>query len=165
MHEATLIAVLEQRMTPSQARALKSAHISHIQTMKPTLFLNLATNQPWGVTKMRSLLRNYLARIDRAYLGTRWCKEPASKRMNGVFTIEGVYTNVHAHGLLRATYGNTLGIQLHSNEIWDKLCPSGSVVAKPITDLQGVANYVLKDGWTETFFEDQIVFASEFMGA
>lgn len=150
-------------MIPSRNQKLKNAFNDLITAQQPTLFITLAINQIWKPDRLKSLVRDYLARIDNAFLGSKWSKKPAAESMNGVFMIEHVGGNIHVHGLVEAPCCNSFGLQLQSEDIWKCLCPSGTVVVKPVTDEFGVANYDLKEAYKDHFFEEQIFFASEFM--
>lgn len=152
-------------MNSTHNQKLKEGYRKVTLDYNPKLFVTLTTNQPLSVAAMRRLIGRYMARMDRLHLGRNWKKRSAAERIDGIFFIESVYTNTHTHALLKVPYGNRMGLQLASDEIWAKLCPSGSVRIKPIYNLNGLYNYVTKEDWKTRFFEEQLVFATEFMGS
>lgn len=149
-------------MISTRNQNLKDAYKQLIRSQRPEFFIHLATNQYWEPGYVKGLVRKYLARIDSAFLGSKWSKRPAAERMDGVFGIEHLGSNIHVHGVVTAPYCNVLALQLQSEKVWDRLCPSGTVEVDPVTYVAGAADYALKEAYKDRFFEDQIFFAREF---
>lgn len=125
--------------------------------------VTLATNQPWEISRMRSLVRSYSARMDDWGLGSQWSQRPRGERLDGIFFIEHVGTNIHAHGLVHFPYGGPIGLRLASEDQWAKLCPSGSIDITPIDWVYGCANYCTKEMQCWSYSSDQVILLTEFM--
>jgi hypothetical protein len=144
-------------------KEMRRAWIDLCARQEPDMMLTLATNQPWDIPRMHSLVRSFAARMDAWGLGSTWFKQAPSNRFNGVFFIEHVGTNIHAHGLVHFPYGNPIGVRLASEGHWAKLCPSGSVDVAPIDWIYGCATYCTKEMQSWSYNDDQIVLLAKFM--
>lgn len=116
---------------------------------------------------MRNLVGAFFGRMDRYYLGENWLNLPVTDRTDGIGFIEHTDSNIHAHVLARFSNlekrGNVWGRNLMAIHYWRNLCESGSVVIKPIYDLNGLAHYCSKE-LKYAFHNDveQIIFLREF---
>lgn len=144
---------------------LRAAYIALCQTFEPNTFVTLATNQFWSLEKMISLVGSFAARMDDLALGHTWSAASPSARANGLFFIEHVGSNIHAHGLVRFPYGNEWGRAITAQRVWMKLCPSGSVRTEPLYDVEGAAAYCTKEMMSPRFVDTQIVMLEQFMSA
>ena len=112
---------------------------------------------------MRALVRDFLGRLDRKMLGNAWLERPQHERTDGVFVIEHVSSNIHAHGLVRMAKNDKIDVQEHCKAIWAKLCPGGSVLIEPPRNVKDVASYISKEFAGGRFGDEQIVLARDFM--
>jgi hypothetical protein len=119
-----------------------------------TLNFNCDTT-PAGARRMLGL---FLARIDRRFLGRRWC-EKGWKRTFGVAVLENQETNLHIHMAMRLpasaaalSFGEQ---QLYLESTWNQLVAGGQCHVQAVYDRAGVAHYMAKQltrhGYIETF--------------
>lgn len=112
---------------------------------------------------MTKLVGSFAARMDDHALGSEWSKLPISRRANGIFFIEHVRSNIHAHGLVRFPYGNSWGRELIARKLWADLCPGGSVRLAKIDTLEGAASYCTKEMTRYSYDHGQVVLLEQFM--
>jgi hypothetical protein len=144
---------------------LRAAHVQMAVVLQPKFFLTLATNQHVGLEQMKTWTRMFLQLMDKRMLGNKFFKHEAKERMDGLFYIEHEASNIHVHGLITGPYSNRIGLQLCANEVWGKVCPSGSVLIKDIGDVEVRSKYCTKEYFRSDFFDRQFFVGSEFMSA
>ncbi len=142
---------------------LRSAYIQLCGQFQPNTMVSLVTNQLWEIPRMTTLVGAFGARMDDYGLGSTWSKEPVAKRADGIFFIEHVCSNIHAHGLVRFPYGNAWGRSMIASKLWSDLCPGGTAMLKPIRSLWDAASYSTKEMNRYDYQDDQIVLLEQFM--
>jgi hypothetical protein len=125
--------------------------------------VTLATNQDGNIEKMRKLVDAFAVRMDRWALGRFYHTLPISKRANGIFFVEHVSSNIHAHGLVHFPYGSGLSRLLKASEFWRSLCPSGSIDVQLVQSVEGIANYVTKEMKWDRYDSDQVILLADRM--
>ena len=126
-------------------RKLKRAYVHLLAQQKPQVFLTLATNSMISEADMKRKLKAFFAHLDAAYLGRHWHRKSKDKRVAGFYALEKVGINTHAHCFVTFHQGNKIGQKMLTDEIWSKLCPSGTIDFQPISDAKGAINYSLKE--------------------
>lgn len=147
----------------SERKCMKTAYMSFLDQFEADSYVTLVTNDDGTVEGMRALIRDFLARLDRKMLGNAWLERPQDERTDGVFVIEHVSSNIHAHGLVRMAKNDKIDIQEHCKAIWAKLCPGGSVLIETPDSVQKVASYISKEFVGARFSDEQIVLTRELM--
>ncbi len=150
-------------MSKSKLQNLREAYIQLCGQFQPNTMVTLATNQLWEIARMTKLVGSFAARMDDRGLGSAWSKLPISCRANGIFFIEHVRSNIHAHGLVRFPYGNDWGRDMIARKLWADLCPGGSVRLSKIYTLDGAASYCTKEMTRYNHQDEQIVLLEQFM--
>ncbi len=134
-----------------------------------THFITLASNhQPLGYPRMRRLLKEWDARINRDLIGPRWTKRPDERILWFAFP-EKLEVNPHWHLVtqvdpLVASPGHVERVKRLPRiaaRHWFNLVPQGSIDFQPI-DSKGVLRYVTKISADTSHFEKFIIFR-EFM--
>lgn len=138
---------------------MKDAYVELCQRYGPNFYITLATNQAWGAERMAIMLSKFAEAMDQSGLGRKWFKKPIVLRADGVCFVEKPGTNLHAHCLLRIPYALP-----NVAEIWEHICPSGSVDIQEITT-EGFGAYCAKELELRRFQHNQIVLLSDFMSA
>mgnify|MGYP000848867969 CR=1 FL=1 len=145
-------------------RDLRDAYIELMAvTIRPNGYLTLVTNSEGSPASIRKDLKSLLARIDRASLGPRWQKRPKDERTEGVFILEHVETNIHAHGMLRLPQNDDNDIHMIIGTNWGKLCPGGNSLLLPVGDAKRRAGYCTKEMSLPWFSGDQVICTWDFM--
>lgn len=142
--------------------------VQFLMTRPVTHFITLATNhQSFSPTKMRKLLQDWDARVNRQLVGTKWIQRH-DERLLFIAFLEQAKFNPHWHLLVEADpvacrgcremHWQNLGIIADAS--WKRLVPSGT------TDTQVVANgnlmtYVTKE-LTSDFCWSQVTLSKEF---
>lgn len=103
-----------------------------------------------SLTKGGETLREFHRRVDQERLGGKFYREPPEKRLRFLVTAEKWETHPHCHGLIRLREDELADTGLEAiertyNEIWQEICPGGSIKIRPITDELGWANYASKE--------------------
>ncbi|RKF14185.1 hypothetical protein D6850_13560 [Roseovarius spongiae] len=134
-----------------------------------THFITLASNhQPLGYPRMRSLLKEWDARVNRELIGARWTKRPDERLLWFAFP-EKLDVNPHWHLVtqvdpLVATLSQAARItrlpQIAKRH-WVDLVPQGSIDIQRI-DSNGILRYVTKIAADASHFEKFIIYR-EFM--
>jgi hypothetical protein len=132
-------------------------------TIQPNVFLTLVTNAEGSPMKLRRAIKDLLARLDRALLGPKWQKQSKDQRTEGVFIIEHVESNIHAHGMLRLPSFDEAEIYMTVGTFWNKLCPSGNSCFRLLEDALVCARYCTKEMDMPWFSGEQIVCTWDFM--
>jgi hypothetical protein len=130
------------RRQPDLREALR-----HLQDrIAPTHFVTLATNDPMvSSQRMRGLLREWDARVNRELIGPRWHRRP-DERMVWIASPEKLGAAPHWHLVVQildtqvATFEHNNILERH----WQRLILSGSVHFDRIRD-GGAGRYATKD--------------------
>ena len=144
---------------------LREAHVQMAVALQPKFFLTLVTNQHVDLEQVKKWTRMFLQLMDKRMLGNKFFKHAAHERMDGLFYIEHEASNIHVHGLVTQPYSNRIGLQLCGEAVWQKVCPSGSLLIKDIGDVAVRSKYCTKEYFRSEFFDRQFFVASEFMAA
>jgi hypothetical protein len=121
-------------------------------------FVTLNFNRDTTPAGARRMLGLFLARLDRRFLGRRWC-EKGWERTFGVAVLENQETNLHIHVAMRLpTSAAALSFgeqQLYLESTWCQLVAGGQCHVQAVYDRAGVAHYMVKQlkrrGYNETF--------------
>ena len=122
-----------------------------VERFSPTHFVTLATNayRPMTRERLRQLLKEWSARVNRAQLGSRWQKKPDEQIMFFAF-LEKPDVNPHWHLLIQADIEMIDDLDKWSREfqdiaekVWVKLLPSGTIDVKKYIS-RGAIEYSLK---------------------
>lgn len=146
------LAVSDMKRTPAELR-------KWLSSWPFTRFVTLTLNEPgMGVQHratstaklMRERLYQFDARMNRKLIGRDWQKRPHN-RMYHFFAPEKLDAHPHWHGVVcfYGAQGDELRRQeaifdRHAGRIWNRLVPKGSTDVKPINDLPGGIDYVVK---------------------
>lgn len=152
-----------QEYSYNERKQLKEAYMDLMDDFQPNSFITLATNGDGTIEGMRDLVKDFLARLDRKILGNAWLERPIHERTDGVFIIEHVTSNIHAHGLVRLAKNDNVDVEAHCKSVWGKLCPGGSVLMEPPSSTHAVARYISKESTGICFLDDQLIITREFM--
>lgn len=146
-----------------QNKQLQDAWVEFTAAFKPTFFVTLTDPTERNLTVMKSLLSKYCGRIDRALLGKKFEFLPAEERTDGIFFIEHVESNIHAHGLLRVPQVSEEALGALTKKQWHRVCRDGKCDVQAVYDCDGVARYCTKEMMRFQFNPDQIAFTRDFM--
>lgn len=149
----------------NQARRqlLRDSYVQFIEQMKPNAFVTLAVNDVGEIAEMTRLIGRFCGMMDREICGHKFHTYSIDRRKNGVFFIEHIKTNIHAHGLLRFPDSPTLDLPLLTARKWNILTNAGTTCFRPVYDAAGVAGYCTKEVSSFSFDGDQVVLVSQFM--
>ena len=110
-------------------------------------FVTLNFNRDTTPAGARRMLGLFLARLDRRFLGRRWC-EKGWERTFGVAVLENQETNLHIHVAMRLpasaaalSFGEQ---QLYLESTWCQLVAGGQCDVQAVYDRAGVARYMAK---------------------
>jgi len=118
-----------------------------------------------SLERVQKLTRKFVRDMDRQMLGAQFFKFSRGRCLDGLFYVEHEASNIHVHGLITGPYSNRIGLQLCADEVWGKVCPSGSVLIKDIGDVEVRSKYCTKEYFRSDFFDRQFFVGSEFMSA
>ena len=121
-------------------------------------FVTLNFNRDTTPAGARRMLGLFLARLDRRFLGRRWC-EKGWERTFGVAVLENQETNLHIHVAMRLpasaaalSFGEQ---QFYLESTWSQLVAGGQCDVQAVYDRAGVAQYMAKQltrrGYIGTF--------------
>jgi hypothetical protein len=110
-------------------------------------FVTLNFNRDTTPAGARHMLGHFLARLDRHFLGHRWCRK-GPERTFGVAVLENQETNLHIHVAMRLpmsaaalSFGEQ---QLYLESTWNQLVAGGQCHVQAVYDRAGVAHYMAK---------------------
>lgn len=116
-------------------------------------FITLATNDPMvGTWRMRSLLKEWDARVNRFLVGPKWHKRPDERLLWFAF-LEKPEANPHWHLLAEvdpqlaekpAAAARLEEFELQLGNIWRSICATGSADVAPYRD-EGAIFYATKE--------------------
>ena len=129
-----------------------------LATLKFDRFVTLNFNRDTTPAGARRMLGLFLARLDRRFLGRRWCRK-GPERTFGVAVLENQATNLHIHLAMRLpasaaalSFGEQ---QLYLESTWNQLVAGGQCHVQAVYDRAGVAHCMVKQlnrrGYNETF--------------
>lgn len=144
-------------------KRLRRSYMDFCNQFEPTDMVSLAINQNVSISKAKSLLKSFSGRMDSWGIGTTWSQTHFTERANGIFFVEHVRSNIHLHGLVRFPYANGCGKAWLAADIWQHLCPSGTIAMKPAYYAAGAADYMTKEMKWHDFDGDQIILLADFM--
>lgn len=142
---------------------LRDSYIETAGQMQPNAFVTLATNSTSEVLEMTRLIGRFCGMMDRELCGHKWHTLPAAERTDGIFFIEHVKTNIHAHGLLKFPDRHDVDLPALTALKWNRLTRSGETNFQSIYDAEGVAGYCTKEIERFSFDGDQVVLVGQFM--
>lgn len=141
-------------------RQLRAAYIELIaNNIAVDTFVTLVTNETWELPKMHRALKAFLGCADHSLLGKKWYQKPLDCRTEGMFFIEHVKSNTHAHGLLRLPHrhlGDQRDLKTLFEQHWIKFAPGGSVNCQALYDAPGCADYCTKEMAFRHFRDEQM---------
>lgn len=152
---------------PDSYRQLRAAYIELAsENIAADTFVTLVTNEIWELPKMRQAIKHVLGRVDHSLLGRNWWKQPWDCRTEGIFFIEHVESNAHAHGLLRLPKrhpDDQRDMTRLFAEHWQNLAPAGSLDFQQLHDAPGCADYCTKEMAFRHFKDEQIICTWDFV--
>ena len=111
------------------------------------LFVTLNFNRDTTLAGARRMLGLFLARLDRRFLGHRWCRK-GPERTLGMAVLENQETNLHIHLAMRlpasAAALSFSEQQLYLESTWNQLVVGGQCDVQAVYDRAGVAHYMAK---------------------
>ena len=120
---------------------------------------------------LRQRLLNFLARLDRRLIGSRFHLPKYNAMRSQAFVItEGSGTSAHQHGVLKVDDLHILAFNKlfleHDTEhlgkqLWTSVSKGGTIDVKPLHDASGWADYMLKS-FGETDFSDRIYITAKY---
>ena len=144
---------------------LRSAHLTQLQTLRPTHALTLAYNDTVTIDRLRRDLRAFHAHLDRALFGRRFCTLPCERRTAFFAVPENVMTNTHVHMLMRVAEDRTAEFEAtvpnDRSQFWARWAPRGTHRLMPLYDEDGWAKYCLKLMSLDGVWFDSIEFLSD----
>lgn len=144
-------------------KRLRQSYKDFCVQFEQTEMVSLAINQNVSISKARTLLKSFSGRMDSWGIGTTWSQTHFTQRASGIFFVEHVRSNIHLHGLVRFPYANRCGRAWIAAEIWEDLCPSGTIATKPAYDPMGAADYMTKEMKWHDYDDSQIILLSGLM--
>lgn len=150
----------------SQSRKLAAEWALWLPALTADWFVTLNFNrETQSLEGARHQFGQWLARLDRKFLGRRWSQR-GGRRTFAVGFIEHPSTNLHVHAnvtLPERARGLDPFLQLSwMRAYWDRLQPAGSLQGTPIYDHRGAGRYMTKGLNRLDHFEDQILLSTEF---
>jgi hypothetical protein len=145
---------------------LREAFVDWLPELDPDLSLVLNFNRPISILGARNKFKNWLARVDRLFLGHEWHKNPSRERTSGVAIIENPRKNLHAHVLLK--FPPRAAALSRSERLdrlydpWKKLEPQAQFYSEPIWDVHGAAKYNCKQLIRRGHLENCLILFNEF---
>jgi hypothetical protein len=144
----------------------RSAYYRLLCQQDVDLFLTLNFNRERTMAEVRHQLGQLLARVDRQYLGAKWCRRHSDERAfaMGIFVNSDSNTRLHALWRMPARVRtSSVDAQAHSiKHYWDKLQPAGSCKIEQIQDLLRVARHMCKQLDWHGQVDDCIIFSTDF---
>jgi hypothetical protein len=118
-----------------------------LATLKFDLFVTLNFNRDTTPAGARRMLGLFLARLDRRFLGHRWCRK-GPERTLGMAVLENQETNLHIHLAMRlpasAAALSFSEQRLCLESTWNQLVAGGQCHVQAVYDRVGVAQYMAK---------------------
>lgn len=132
--------------------------------MHPDTYLSLVANKQIGITGFKLRLKKFFGHLDRTYLGPKWMKKSFDERTDGIGFIEKVDSHIHSHFAVRSPANAYFwNMEMNTEEIWNKICPSGSYDVQMITTIWGLTGYNTKEQKKRDYeWHDQVVYVRDF---
>jgi hypothetical protein len=128
-------------------------------------FVTLNFNGDKTIPGARHDFQEWLARLDRQFLGHNWCRR-ADKRTFAIGFIENPRTNLHIHALVRLPKCAHKLSPPDQSEImkshWANLTPKGASDRQRVYDRERLSGYVTKQIANRDHFANCIIISSEF---
>lgn len=153
---------MEQNLK-AKRNALRSAYIELIESFNPNAFVTLALNKSSTMEEVTRLIGRFCGMMDRNLLGHKWHKRQPDKRTDGVFLIEHIGTNIHAHGIIRFPVDDLCTLDAQTMLAWNRLTEAGTTNVQAIHDANRLAWYCTKEMPGLIHDADQIVLVRQFM--
>lgn len=144
-------------------KRLQQAWVEFTETFEPNFFVTLTDPTEPHLATMREKLSKLCGRIDRAVLGKKFASCMPHERTDGIFFIEHIGSNIHAHGLLRVPKTSLEEIEGLTKMHWHRVCRDGKYNLQTVYDCAGVASYCTKEMTRFGFNPDQVAFTRDFM--
>jgi len=144
-------------------KRLQQAWVEFAEAFEPNFFITLTDPTEPHLTTMREKLGKLCGRVDRAVLGKKFASRLPQERTDGIFFIEHIGSNIHAHGLLRVPNTSLETLDKLTRKQWHRVCRDGKYDLQEIYDCAGVASYCTKEMIRFGFSPDQIAFTRDFM--
>lgn len=153
--------------SPDRYRELRAAYIELVsKNIAADTFVTLVTNGTWELPKMQRAIKAFVGCVDHSLLGRTWCRKPLDCRAEGMFFIEHVKSNTHAHGLLRLPQrhlDDQRDLKTLFEQHWHKFAPGGSLDFQVLYDAVGCADYCTKEMKFGHFTGEQMVCTWDFV--
>ena len=144
-------------------KKLQKAWVEFAVKFEPNFYVTLTDPTEPHLMTMREKLGKLCGRIDRAVLGKKFSRHLPHKRTDGIFFIEHVGSNIHAHGLLRVPKASHEEFDALIKMQWHRVCRDGKYDLQTVYDCAGVASYCTKEMTRFDFNPEQIAFTRDFM--
>ncbi len=144
-------------------KKLQQAWAEFAETFEPNFFVTLTDPTEPHLATMREKLGKLCGRIDRAVLGKKFARRLPHERTDGIFFIEHVDSNIHAHGLLRVPNASFEEFDALTKMQWHRVCRDGRYDLQEVYDCAGVARYCAKEMTRFGFNPEQVAFTRDFM--
>lgn len=144
-------------------RKLQQAWVEFTGAFEPNFYLTLTDPTEPHLSLMREKLGKLCGRIDRAVLGKKFVRHLPHERTDGIFFIEHIGSNIHAHGLLRVPNTSLEEFDALTKMQWHRVCRDGKYDLQTVYDCAGIASYCTKEMTRFGFNPDQIAFTRDFM--
>ena len=143
---------------------MRWAYLGLVNDLKPDTFVTMTTNDAMSIGRFKRKIKDFFGRLDRVYLGPKWVKMSFNQRTDAVGFIELVGSNIHAHFALRTPPNAYLwNIKIHTEEYWDRICPSDSHDVQMITYASGLTGYNGKEQTRQDYdWHDQVILLRDF---
>ncbi|WP_440981028.1 hypothetical protein [Shinella sumterensis] len=144
-------------------KRLQQAWVKFAEAFEPNFFITLTDPTEPHLMAMRENLGRFCGRVDRTVLGKKFARHLPSERTDGIFFIEHVGSNIHAHGLLRVPDTSLETFDKLALKQWHRVCRDGKYNLQEVYNCAGVADYCTKEMTRFRFSPDQIAFTRDFM--
>lgn len=144
-------------------KRLRQAWVEFVEAFEPNFYFTLTDPTEPHLATMREKLGKLCGRIDRALLGKKFARHLPHERTDGIFFIEHIGSNIHAHGLLRVPKASFDELGALTKMQWHRVCRDGKFDLQEVYDCAGVASYCTKEMTRFGFNPDQVAFTRDFM--
>lgn len=144
-------------------KRLRQAWVEFVEAFEPNFYITLTDPTEPHLATMREKLGRLCGRIDRALLGKKFARHLPVERTDGIFFIEHIGSNIHAHGLLRVPKASFDELGALTKMQWHRVCRDGKFDLQEVYDCAGVASYCTKEMTRFGFNPDQVAFTRDFM--
>jgi len=148
-----------------ERKQLAQAYSGWLSNQAVDLFVTLNFNRERNLNGAKHQYGHWLARIDRKYLGRRWCRR-GDQRTFAIAIIENPETNIHLHALVRLPQRACHMPYPEQAELlrgfWSELQPAGSSDVQQIDYLPPLAGYICKQLHWRGHLDNCIIMSSEF---